>query len=71
MVEKNKVIAIVKRLIELKSEYWNNSNRNNSPVKDFLLGKSEGIEKALTVIDQFANNPYLNEIHDLIDGSRK
>ena len=69
-VEKKKVIAIVKRLIELKQEYWDNSNKNTPPIKFFLLGKSKGIEKALDVIDQLANNEYMNQIHELIDESK-
>ncbi len=60
---------IVKRLIELEAEYWENSNRNDPPVKDFLYGKSDGLAKALEVIDGFLN--FEPEIHKLIDDSKK
>ncbi len=60
---------IVKRLIELKAKYWENSNRNDPPAKDFFYGKSDGLAKALEVIDGFLN--YDIEIHKLIDDSKK
>ncbi len=61
-------IIIVKRLIELSKEYHQNSQKNSTPIKDFLEGKSKGIDKALEVIDGFTS--FDPEIHKLIDDFR-
>lgn len=64
------LIKMVKRLIELKQEFWKKGNSENAPyIKKLLYGKSEGIDQALTVIDGFLD--YDPEIHKLIDDSRK
>lgn len=70
-VEKKKIIRIVQRLIELKKEYWNKGNKEESYSTEYYLlhGKSNGIEKALEVIDGLLG--FDVEIHQLIDDSRK
>ncbi|KKK85957.1 hypothetical protein LCGC14_2768040 [marine sediment metagenome] len=63
------MIDIVKRIIELKLEFWKKGSQEDAPMGVFLRGKSDGLEQALVVIDGFLN--YDEEIHKLIDESRK
>ena len=69
--ERERIIQIVKRLIELKLEFWKKGHREKpySPEYYQLIWRSDGIEEALTVIDGFLN--FDPEIHQLIDDSRK
>ena len=69
--EKEVLIKIVKRFIEIKLELWEKGNQEKpySPYYYRLHGESDGIERALTVIDGYLN--YEPEIHELIDNSRK
>ena len=67
--ERKKIIDIVKRIIELKLEFWEKSNREEAPYNHILKGKSDGMEKTLTIIDGFLN--FDEKIHKLIDDSRK
>lgn len=69
--DRERIIQIVKRLIELKLDYWKKGHREEpySPEYYQLIWRSDGIAKALEVIDGFLN--FDTEIHQLIDDSRK
>jgi len=57
---------------ELEKEFWDKGNSEKESWYNsrlILHSKSEGIAKALEVIDVFTN--YTPEIHKLIDDSRK
>lgn len=69
--EREKIIQIVERIIELKLEFWKKGNQEKSYSMEYyvLHGKSDGMEKSLEIIDGFLN--FDEEIHKLIDDSRK
>lgn len=65
------LINIVKRLIELKKEYWDKHDQEKAHSYNYYryAALSDGMENALEVIDGFTN--FNKEIHKLIEESRK
>lgn len=69
-LQKETIVKIVERLIELKEEYYKKTiSEKDHGFRLVFHGKSEGVEKALQVIDGLTG--YDKEIHKLIDNSRK